>query len=66
MRIPNAETIEALRQAQDGDGLIEYADLQDLISSLTDPGMGSRLRESDDSAKDSSLVRTGTHTDLFD
>lgn len=66
MRIPNAETIEALRQAQDGDGLIEYADLQDLMSSLTDPGMGSRFRESDVPAKDCTLVRTGTHTDLFD
>lgn len=66
MRIPNAETIEALRQAQDGDGLVEYADLQDLMSSLTDPEVDSRFRESDDSPKDSTLVRTGPHTDLFD
>ena len=29
-RIPNAETIEALRQARAGEGLTEYADLEDL------------------------------------
>ena len=34
VRVPNAETIEAMRQASDGDGLTEYADLQDLKSSL--------------------------------
>ena len=66
MRIPNAETLEALRQAQDRDGLIEYADLQDIMSSLTDPEVDARFRESDASAKDSSPVRTGTHTHLFD
>lgn len=30
VRIPNAETIEALRQARAGEGLTEYADLEDL------------------------------------
>ena len=30
VRIPNAETIEALRQARTGEGLTEYADLADL------------------------------------
>lgn len=30
VRIPNAETIEALRQARVGEGLTEYADLEDL------------------------------------
>ncbi len=34
VRIPNAETAEALRQARDGEGLTEYADLQALKSSL--------------------------------
>ena len=29
-RIPNAETIEALRQAYSGERLIEYADLENL------------------------------------
>ena len=28
--IPNADTIEALRQARAGEGLTEYADLEDL------------------------------------
>ena len=30
VKIPNAETIEALRQAQSGEGLTEYADLESL------------------------------------
>lgn len=30
VRIPNAESIEALRQARAGEGLTEYADLEDL------------------------------------
>ena len=30
VRIPNAETIEALRQARAGEGLTEYADLENL------------------------------------
>ena len=30
VRIPNAETIAALRQARAGEGLTEYADLEDL------------------------------------
>ena len=30
VRIPNAETIEALRQARAGGGLTEYSDLEDL------------------------------------
>ena len=30
VRVPNAETIEALRQARSGEGLTEYADLEDL------------------------------------
>ncbi len=34
VRVPNAETIEALRQARDGEDLTEYADLQALKSSL--------------------------------
>ena len=34
VRIPNTETMEALRQAQVGEGLTEYADLEDLKSSL--------------------------------
>ena len=34
VRVPNAETIEALRQARAGKGLIEYADLEDLRSRL--------------------------------
>ena len=34
VRIPNAETMEALRQAQVGEGLTECADLEDLKSSL--------------------------------
>lgn len=34
VRIPNAETAEALRQTRDGEGLTEYADLQALKSSL--------------------------------
>jgi len=66
MRIPSAETIEALHQTHDREGLIEYADLQDLKSRLTDPETGCRLRGDDDSAKDSIFVRTGTRTVLFD
>ena len=34
VRIPNTETMEALNQARDGEGLTEYADLQDLKSRL--------------------------------
>ena len=30
MRLPNADTVEALRQARDGEGLTEYASLEDL------------------------------------
>ena len=30
VRMPNVETIEALRQARDGDGLSEYASLEEL------------------------------------
>ena len=30
VRVPNAETIEALRQARAGEGFTEYADLEDL------------------------------------
>ena len=30
MRLPNADTAEALRQARDGEGLTEYASLEDL------------------------------------
>ena len=66
MRIPSAETIEALRQAHDREGLIEYANLQDLKSRLTDPGMASRLRGNDGLSKVSILVRKGIHRDLFD
>ena len=65
MIVPSAETIETLRQAHDREGLIEYADLHDLKSRLTDAGMRACLSRNDDSAKDSILVRTGTHTDLF-
>lgn len=32
VKIPNAETLAALRQARAGDGLTEYADLEDLKS----------------------------------
>ena len=66
MRVPNAETIEALRQAQEREGLIEYADLQDLMSSLTDPEVVSRPPGNDDSAEVSTSCGRGTHTDLFD
>ena len=34
VRVPNAETIEAMRQAIDGEDLTEYADFEDLKSSL--------------------------------
>lgn len=30
VRIPNAETMEAFRQAETGEGLIEYSDLEEL------------------------------------
>ncbi len=30
VKVPNTETIEALRQARAGEGLTEYADLEDL------------------------------------
>lgn len=30
VRIPNAETVEALRQAETGEGLIEYSGLEEL------------------------------------
>lgn len=30
VRIPNAETVEALRQAETGEGLTEYSDLEEL------------------------------------
>ncbi len=30
VRMPNAEAVEAMRQARDGDGLTEYAELEDL------------------------------------
>ena len=35
IRIPNAETIEAMRQAQEHDGLVEYSSLEDLKHSLS-------------------------------
>ena len=34
VRIPNAETIEALQQARDGQGLTEYANLEDLKAAI--------------------------------
>ena len=34
VRIPNAETVEALQQTRDGDGLTEHADLEDLKAEL--------------------------------
>ena len=34
VRIPNAETIEALRQARDGEALDEYASLEDMKARL--------------------------------
>ena len=34
VRVPNAETIEAMRQASDGEDLTEYTDFEDLKSSL--------------------------------
>ncbi len=34
VRIPNAETLEALQQTHDGEDLPEYTDLQDLKSRL--------------------------------
>ena len=35
VKIPNADTIEAMRQAEAGEHLIEYADLDDLITKLS-------------------------------
>ena len=35
VEIPNAETVEALHQAESGERLIEYADLEDLKASLS-------------------------------
>lgn len=34
VRLPNAETAEALQQAETGAGLVEYATLEDLKTSL--------------------------------
>ena len=34
VRMPNAETIKALQQARDGEGLTEYASLEDLKARL--------------------------------
>ena len=34
VRMPNAETFEALKQARDGEGLTEYSSLGDLKASL--------------------------------
>ena len=36
IRIPNAETIEAMRQARDHEDLVEYSSLEDLKRSLSD------------------------------
>ena len=35
IRIPNAETIEAMRQARDHDDLVEYSSLEELKHSLS-------------------------------
>ena len=35
IRIPNAETIEAMRQARDHEDLVEYSSLEDLKHSLS-------------------------------
>ena len=34
VRMPNVETVEALQQTRDGDGLTEHADLEDLKAEL--------------------------------
>ena len=34
VRVPNTETIEALQQARDGDGLTEYTSMEDLRGGL--------------------------------
>ncbi len=34
VRVPNAETVVALQQARDGDGLDEYSSLEDLKAGL--------------------------------
>ena len=36
VRLPNAETVEALRQAREAVGLTEYASLEELRSSIDD------------------------------
>ena len=36
VRLPNAETLEALRQAREGVGLTEYASLEELRASVDD------------------------------
>ena len=36
IRIPNAETIEAMRQSRDHEDLVEYSSLEDLKRSLSD------------------------------
>ncbi len=36
VRLPNADTVEALRQAQEGRGLTEYASLEALRDSVDD------------------------------
>lgn len=35
VKIPNADTVEAMRQAEAGEHLIEHADLDDLITRLS-------------------------------
>ena len=35
VRVPNAETVEAMQQARDHDGLVEYSSLEDLKHSLS-------------------------------
>lgn len=35
VKIPNADTVEAMRQAEAGEDLIEYTDLDDLITKLS-------------------------------
>jgi DNA-damage-inducible protein J len=34
VRVPNAETLEAMRQAREKDGLIEYDSVDDLMSDI--------------------------------
>ena len=45
MRIPNAETIQALKDARDRVGLTEYASLEDLKARSTDPHAFSTRKE---------------------